>query len=74
MTCLRFGTIAVAAVLVAAVGPTDVTAQNLAGTWVLSVALDVGTGDATFVFVVDGDEIQRDLQRRSRRPAGHRHP
>ena len=29
----------------------------MAGTWVLSVTLDVGTGDATFVFVVDGSEI-----------------
>jgi hypothetical protein len=47
MTCLRFGTIVVAAVLVAAVRPTDVTAQNVAGTWVLSVTLDVGTGSAT---------------------------
>lgn len=57
MSCLRYSTIMVAAVLLAAVRPTDVTTQDVAGTWVLSVALDVGTGDATFVFVVDSNEI-----------------
>ncbi len=57
MNLLRRSVVVVAAVLLAAVTPTDVTAQDLAGRWVLSVDLDVGSGDATFVFEVDGNEI-----------------
>ena len=32
-------------------------AQDMTGTWVLSVTLDTGSGDATFQLVQDGEEI-----------------
>lgn len=43
--------------LAAFAAPIDAAAQELAGRWVLSVELDAGSGDATFVFEVDGNEI-----------------
>lgn len=57
MKLLRRSAVVVAAVLFAVASPTEVTAQELAGTWVLSVDLDAGSGDATFVFEVDGNQI-----------------
>jgi polyisoprenoid-binding protein YceI len=41
----------------AASAPAQAAAQDVAGTWVLSVQLDAGGGDATFVFEVDGTQI-----------------
>ena len=43
--------------LCAAGAPAQAAAQDVAGTWVLSVQLDAGGGDATFVFEVDGNQI-----------------
>ena len=54
---LRCSAVVAAALLLAVVTPTGVTGQDLVGTWVLSVDLDVGSGDATFVFEVDGNQI-----------------
>jgi polyisoprenoid-binding protein YceI len=37
--------------------PPSASAQDVAGRWVLSVSLSAGSGDATFVFEVDGNEL-----------------
>lgn len=47
----------VLAVALGAAAPTTADAQSLAGRWVLAVELDAGSGDATFDFQVDGNEI-----------------
>ncbi len=38
--------------------PTPLPAQDLTGTWVLSVSLDMGSGDAMFTFEQNGDRLQ----------------
>jgi hypothetical protein len=48
--------LALAASLAAAI-PTSATAQDVAGRWILAVELDAGSGDATFDFQVNGNEI-----------------
>ena len=48
---------ATALALVAMTPAADLAAQDVAGRWVLSVDLDVGSGDATFVFESDGNEF-----------------
>jgi len=49
--------IVVAVALALAVQPAGVDAQEAAGRWVLSVDLDAGSGDATFVFEVEDGVI-----------------
>lgn len=55
----RVGTIAgpLAVTLLLALAPGTVSAQDVAGRWVLSVELDAGSGDATFVFEVEDGRI-----------------
>lgn len=57
MNLLNRRTLLLAAVLSALALPSSAAAQQVAGTWVLSVDLDAGSGDATFVFEVDGGAI-----------------
>ena len=44
-------------VALALTAPHAVEAQDVAGRWVLSVDLSAGSGDATFVFEVDGNDL-----------------
>lgn len=50
-------TLGLVAILTAAAFPASASTQQVAGTWVLSVELDAGSGDATFVLEVNGGEI-----------------
>lgn len=49
--------VAVLSIALTAGTAAEAAAQDVAGTWVLSVQLDAGSGDATFVFEVDGNQI-----------------
>ena len=49
--------LAAAVVVAVGVSAAPLTAQDLAGAWLFSVDLDAGSGEATFVFEVDGDSI-----------------
>lgn len=55
-TCRTVIASAAAAVLAGSV-PAAIEAQEIAGTWVLSVDLSAGSGDATFVLEQRGDSI-----------------
>lgn len=46
-----------AVALALGVAASSASAQDLAGRWVLDVTLDAGSGQATFVFEVDGSSI-----------------
>jgi len=52
----RLFPLALFAALVTAL-PSAASAQSVAGRWVLTVNLDAGSGDATFVFEVEGNAI-----------------
>lgn len=45
------------AALALALSAPPAAAQDLAGEWLFSVDLDAGSGEATFTFEVDGDQI-----------------
>lgn len=49
--------VSLAALVVVALTSQPLEAQNVSGRWVLSVTLDAGSGDATFVFEQRGDVI-----------------
>ena len=57
MTLRARATLVLAASLLALSFPASAHSQQVAGTWVLAVELDAGSGDATFVLAVNGTEI-----------------
>ncbi len=57
MNARPFPSLALLLSALALVAPPDAAGQEVAGRWLLSVELDAGSGDATFVFEVDGNAI-----------------
>ena len=53
----RMTAVSAALMLCVALSAAPTVAQDISGTWVLSVELDFGSGDATFVFEQDGETL-----------------